>query len=67
MISFDVQVETNLIPLLQDHNIEKGVDFQFGRHSLTPLLLNSNAQGIIFVCSTNPISRFAHLLLHHRE
>ncbi len=122
MISFDMQVEENLIPLLQDHNIkmqvqpffrlqnfcyiatvrkncknfrdpilsllfsphfvrtmcinmcgvecldrEKGVDFRFGRCSVTPLLLNSSPPRIIFVSSTNPISRFACLLLHHRE
>jgi hypothetical protein len=29
--------------------------------------LNSSPPRIIFVCSTNPISRFACLLLHHRE
>ncbi len=46
---------------------EKGADFWFGRHSVTPLLLNSSPPRIIFVCSTNPISRFACLLLHHRE
>ncbi len=122
MISFDMQVEENLIPLLQDHNIkmqvrpffrlqnfcyiatvrkncknfrdpilsrlfsphfvrtrcihmcgmkcldrEKGVDFRFGRRSVTAFLLNSSPSRIIFVCSTNPISRCACLLLHHRE
>jgi hypothetical protein len=121
MISFDMQVEKNLIPLLQDHNMkmqvwpffklqnfcyistvrkkfqnfrdpilsrlfpphfvrtmctnmcglecldrEKGVDFRFGRGSVTPLLLNSSPPRIIFVCSANPISRFD-CLLHHRE
>jgi hypothetical protein len=29
--------------------------------------LNSSPSRIIFVCSTNPISRCACLLLHHRE